>query len=134
MGAGLKEVIKYLVDESPGRLPPPQGLLTFTGGGLGRAGQDRGPGPCWQDTAAGAPGIPPGTACVMGVPGTSLLAGDKPGKLVASCEEEEEEGCWPSTTDLSMLRSSLIRALETPVTSWSRSLPLLACPQPRPSR
>lgn len=26
------------MDESPGRLPPPHGLLTFTGGGLGRAG------------------------------------------------------------------------------------------------
>lgn len=39
-GAGLKEAIKCLVDESPGRLPPPHGLLTFTG--VVWAGQETG--------------------------------------------------------------------------------------------
>lgn len=60
MGAGLKEAIKCLVDESPGRLPPPHGLLTFTGAGLSKAGQGRGPGQCWDPS--GTSGIPLGTA------------------------------------------------------------------------
>lgn len=54
--------------------------------------------------------------------------------LVASCEEEEEEGCWCFAMDLSMLEPSLRHGLETPATSWPRSPPLLACPQPRPSQ
>lgn len=78
---------------------------------------------------------PSGHCCVMGVqakkmPPWCLLTCRRQTWLVASCEEEEEEGCWCSITDLFMLGSSLIHALETPVTSWPRSLPLLACPQP----
>lgn len=132
-GAGLKEAIKCLVDESPGRLPPPPWPVNVYGGGLGRAGQGTGTVPtrhCHWGTRH------PYRHChLMGVqakemPPWCLLTFRRQTWLVASCEEEEEEGCWHSITDLSMLGSSLIHALETPVTSWPRPLPLLGCPQP----
>lgn len=109
----MKEAIKCLVNESPGRLPPlpaGPGLLTFyrgwfmqeqgsvTGAGLG----------------GGGPGIPRGIRHPSGhrhpmgvrggqTPPWCLLTLGRQTWLVASCEEEEEEGCRRSDMDLSML-------------------------------
>lgn len=117
----------------------PHGLLTFTGvvrAGQGRAGdRDRAGRALPLGHPASLRALPSDGGQAEEMPPWCLLTFRRQTWLVASSEEEEEEeGCWHSIMDLSMLRSSLIHALETPVTSWPRLLPLLACPQPRPSQ
>lgn len=142
----MKEAIKCLVNESPGRLPPlptaPRAVNLYRGGGGGGvvwAGAGEG------DCTGGVHGIlwgarhPSGHRCLMGVrggrtPPWCLLTFRTQAWLVASCaEEEEEEGCRRSAMNLSMLGPPSSRGLETPANSWPRSSPLLVCPQPRPS-
>jgi len=125
-GAGVGEAIKCLVNESPGRWAPlpaaPRPVNVYRE---------------WFAQGQGSVTMPAGTrhpsGCrhLMGVRGRQmppwcLLTFGRQTWLVASCEEEEEEGCPRCATDLSVLGPSL--------TSWPRCLPLLACSQPQLSQ
>lgn len=108
---GLKEAIKCLVNESPGRLPPlpsgPRPVNVYPG--LVCAGEGE------RDRAGGAPSIPRGATISWGSKACKcLLTFGRQTRLVASWEEEEEE----EEEELPAFRHGLLHA-EAILEPWS---------------
>lgn len=121
---GLREAIKCLVNESPGRLPPlpsrPRPVNVYRG---------------WLAQGQGSVTVLVGDPASLGGPGqanASLVPAYLPGTTLACgfMLEEEEEGCQRSAMDLATLGPSSGCGMRAQATSWPRSLPLLSPDRP----